>query len=125
LSNAEGALSAAPASRRWVVPALGSTTAPALSGIAPAHLDLTNLSGRRETYVVQVMVPTGFDTVGSGDLAASASVSLHGRILALAGLNPLIVHTNGRAAVSEDVGPTGGYGVVTMPAMPLAGAAGD
>ena len=51
-------------------------------------------------------------------------MSLKGRILALAGLNPLIVRTSGQAAVSEDVGPTGGYGVVTMPGMPLAQARG-
>ena len=86
----------------------------------PAHLALTNLSDKGEKYVVEVMEPTGLDPVGSGDLAASASLSLQGRILALAGLNPLIVRISGQAAVSEDVGPTGGYGVVTMPGMPLA-----
>ena len=86
----------------------------------PAHLALTNLSDKGEKYVVEVMEPTGLDPVGSGDLAASASVSLQGRILALAGLNPLIVRISGQAAVSVDVGPTGGYGVVTMPGMPLA-----
>jgi len=119
LANAVDQLSAAPRSGRWVVPALGSTTAPALIGVGPAHLALTDLSTTRERYVVEVMEPSGSITVGSGELAPSASVSLHGTILAEAGLNPLIVHLSGPAAVTEDVGPTGGYGVVTMPGIPL------
>jgi hypothetical protein len=120
LANAVDALSTTSPSREWVVPALGSTTAPALPGVMPAHLALTNLSDKGETYVVEVIEPTGVDPVGSGDLAASESVSLQGRILALAGLNPLIVRTSGQAAVGEDVGPSGGYGVVMMPGIPLA-----
>jgi hypothetical protein len=33
-----------------------------------------------------------------------------------------MVRATGPLAVSEDVGPTGNYGVVTMPAIPLAAA---
>jgi len=34
------------------------------------------------------------------------------------------VRASGPMAVSEDVGPTGGFGVVTMPGIPLAAAIG-
>jgi hypothetical protein len=120
LANAVDSLSAAPASGRWVVPALGSTSTPILAGVAPAHVALLNLTDKREKYEVEVMEPSGFRTVVAGDIAASGSVSLVDQALARAGLNPLIVSASGRAAVSQDLGPTGGYGVVTMQGMPLA-----
>jgi len=41
-----------------------------------------------------------------------------------AGLDPVLVRTNGPTAVSEDVGPTGSVGVVTMPGVALAGVSG-
>ena len=60
------------------------------------------------------------DRRGSGTSAASASrVVWMRRLLARAGLNPLIVSASGPAAVSQDVGPTGAYGVVTMQGIPL------
>ena len=38
--------------------------------------------------------------------------------------NPIVVHASGPMAVSEDVGPSGGVGVVSMPGIPLAAAIG-
>jgi hypothetical protein len=107
-----------------VVPALGSTVTPVLTGVAPAHVALINLTDKAEKYEVEVMEPSGFRTVVAGNIAASASVSLDDQALARAGLNPLIVSASGRAAVSQDVGPTGGLGVVTMQGIPLARALG-
>jgi hypothetical protein len=119
MATAVDALSAASPARRWVVPSPGSAQVPALAGAAPAHLALTDLSSRRESYVILVMGSSGPRTIAAGALGASRSFSLNGAILARAGLNPLIVTSNGPMAVSEDIGPTGTYGVVTMPGIPL------
>jgi hypothetical protein len=117
-ANAVDALSASPA-RGWVVPSPGSAADLALPGAAPAHLALTNLSARPESYVIEVMRRSGLRTIASGRLRPSLSFSLDGATLARAGLNPLIVTASGPLAVSEDIGPTGTYGVVTMPGIPL------
>jgi hypothetical protein len=44
---------------------------------------------------------------------------LSGSVLAGAGLNPLLVRASGSVAISENIGPSGAYGVVTMPGIPL------
>ena len=119
VANGVNELSAASPSRRWVVPAPGSLAAPATPGAAPTHLALTNLSGKREAYVVEVMRRSGLRTLASGTLRTETSFSLGTAVLARAGLNPLIVRASGATAVSEDVGPAGTYGVVTMPGIPL------
>jgi hypothetical protein len=90
----------------------------------PDSLDLLNLSGRSETYAVAVMRPTGSRTLESGQIPAATSLSLSAPALARAGLDPLLVHASGPAAVSEDVGPTGVFGVVTMPGIPLSSPSG-
>ncbi len=119
LSTAVDALTSASPSLRWVVPSLGSSTQPALPGASPNTLALTNLSAGRETYVIDVMGPTGLRTIAKGAIGASMSLWLGSPVLSRAGLSPLIVTASGRAAVSEDVGPTGTVGVVTMPGLPL------
>jgi hypothetical protein len=113
------ALTAAAPSRRWVVPPPGSAAAPATAGAAPAHLALTNVSGHRETYRVEVTGRTGSSVVASGHLDPGRSIALGRAVLARAGLRPLLVEAGGATAVSEDVGPAGTYGVVTMPGIPL------
>lgn len=118
-ATAVDALSATSPARRWVVPSPGSAADPVVPGAAPAHLALTNLSTHRETYVIEVMRRSGLRTIASGRLRSTLSFSLDRSILARAGLNPLIVTSNGSMAVSEDIGPTGSYGVVTMPGIPL------
>ena len=58
---------------------------------------------RREAIIVSI----------SGGVRASPS------LLFGAGLNPLLVRSTGSLAISEDVGPSGTYGVVSMPGLPL------
>ena len=69
--------------------------------------------------MVEVMRRSGLRTLASGTLRTETSFSLGTAVLARAGLNPLIVRASGATAVSEDVGPAGTYGVVTMPGIPL------
>ncbi len=123
MANAVGVLSAATRSHMWVVPSPGLGATPVVPGALPAHLALTNLTGGHETYVIEVVEATGLKAIASGDLAPSASFSLDQPALGAAGLDPVLVRTSGATGVSEDVGPTGSYGVVTMPGLPLASAA--
>jgi hypothetical protein len=102
-----------------VVPPPGSAAAPATGGAAPGHLALTNLSTHRETYRVEVIGRTGARTLASGHLESQQSISLGRAVLARAGLHPLLVRTGAATGVSEDVGPAGTYGVVTMPGIAL------
>jgi Family of unknown function (DUF5719) len=120
----DGLTSAAP-SGRWVVPSPGPGAQPVLPGPgAPAHLAVTNVSTERETYSIEVMGPTESSVIASGTFGPSATFSLDPTILAGAGRNPLIVTASGPAAVSQDVGPSGSIGVVTMPGIPLSEAGG-
>ena len=59
-----------------------------------------------------------------GRLPPTTFISLSGSVLTAAGLNPLLVRASGPVAISQNVGPSGAYGVVTMPGIPLAGASG-
>jgi hypothetical protein len=93
-------------------------------GAFPAHLTLTNLTDHQETYVLDVVEASGLKSIATGDLPPSGSFSLSSPALGGAGLDPVLVRTNGSAAVSEDVGPTGSDGVVTMPGVPLSRAIG-
>lgn len=118
-SNAIDALTATSPSRLWVVPAPGTGAAPVQAGAAPTALALSNPTGATETYVVSVMTPTGTRAITRGRLPPSTFIALSGAPLAGAGLNPLLVRASGSVAISENVGPTGAYGVVTMPGIPL------
>jgi hypothetical protein len=119
LANAVDVLSAATRTHSWVVPSPGLAATPVVPGALPAHLALTNLSDHPETYVIEVVEASGLKSIARGDLAPAASFSLDPPALGGAGLDPVLVRTNGSTAVSEDVGPTGGYGVVTMPGVAL------
>jgi hypothetical protein len=122
LANAVDVLSAATPSHTWVVPSPGLAAAPVVPGAFPDHLALTNLTDRRETYVIDVVEVSGLKSLARGDLAPSASFSFDPPALGGAGLDPVLVRTSGSTAVSEDVGPTGSDAVVTMPGVPLSGA---
>jgi hypothetical protein len=111
--------------RAWVVPSPGATDVPVVPGSLPDHLALTNLSRHGERYVIDIVTRTGLESLASGDLASGAFFSLGGPVIVRAGLDPLLVRATGIAAVSEDVGPTGTYGVVTMPGIPLSAATGS
>jgi hypothetical protein len=124
LANAVDVLSAAVTTHTWVVPSPGLGAVPVVPGALPAHLALTNLTDHPETYVIDVVEASGLKSIATGNLASSASFSLDTPPLEGAGLDPVLVRTNGSTAVSEDVGPTGGDGVVTMPGVALSGSSG-
>ena len=57
-------------------------------------------------------------------LAAGGMEIVSGPPLAAVGFDPVLVRSSGSLAVSEDLGPTAGLGVVSMPGIPLAAAIG-
>jgi len=104
----------------WVVPPPGTAVNPAVSGAAPAYLAITNTSGATERYTADAVAPSGTRAVATGALAAGTTALVSGSALATAGLDQIIVHASAPTAISEDVGPSGGVGVVTMPGIVLA-----
>jgi len=117
----DGLSSAAPTGT-WVVPPPGTNANPAVQGAAPAFLALTNTSGSTEDYTAYALSPSGQRSIAAGAVAAGTTAGVIGAALIAAGLDPIVVRASGPMAVSEDVGPTGGIGVVTMPGLPLAAA---
>jgi hypothetical protein len=106
-------------SQQWLVPSPGSTATPAYPGGLPEHLALANPTGGPVHYVVSVIDPGGTRTVTSGTLGAHKAIAVGGSTLFGAGLHPLVVRANGALSVSEDVGPSGAFGVITMPGIAL------
>jgi Family of unknown function (DUF5719) len=104
----------------WVVPPPGTTATPAVSGAAPAYLALTNTSGATEHYTAYALTSSGERSFAFGTLPTANTAVVVGAALLAAGLDPIVVRADGPMAVSEDVGPSGGIGVVTMPGLPLA-----
>jgi hypothetical protein len=120
MALAVGELSTLSPTGRWVVPPPGTTSSPAVSGAAPESLALANTSGAPERFIAYAVTPSGDRTLAAGTLEAGATGVVSGAPLAAAGLNLIMVRSSGPMAVSEDAGPTGGIGVVTMPGLPLA-----
>jgi hypothetical protein len=118
-ANALDSLTTAASTHAWVVPSPGTTSMPAPSGALPEHLALLNLSAKSQVLVVTAITPTGDKAVTTVRLAPHGTSSIGGSVLFRAGLYPLLVRGTGAAAVSEDVGPAGAFGVVTMPGIPL------
>jgi hypothetical protein len=106
-------------SRQWLVPSPGSTLSPAHPGVLPEHLALSDPTDASEHYVVLVMTPHGTRAIASGTLQPHQGVSLGGSTLFGAGLYSLLVRGSGPLSVSEDVGPAGAFGVVTMPGLAM------
>jgi Family of unknown function (DUF5719) len=121
---AVGGLSTDSPSGEWVVPPPGTSVSPAVSGAAPTYLSLFNSSTTAETYSAAATLATGSKVVATGTVAAGTAVLVSGSPLTAAGLNPIVVSASGPMAVSEDVGPSAGFGVVSMPGIPLAAAIG-
>jgi hypothetical protein len=95
-----------------------------VSGAASAYLALFNSSTTAETYNVAATTATGSKEVATGSVAPGTVVLVSGSPLAAAGLNPIVVRASGPMAVSDDVGPSAGVGIVAMPGIPLAAAIG-
>ena len=119
-----GGLSADSPSGEWVVPPPGTSASPAVSGAAPAYLALFNPSTTAESYSVAASTATGSKVVATGTVAPGTTVLVSGSPLTAAGLNPIVVRATGSLAVSEDVGPSAGIGIVSMPGIPVAAAIG-
>jgi len=124
LSNGVDELSGTTGSHTWVVPPPGTSATPVVAGAAPAHVALTNLTGRTESFVVSLLRTSGLSALASGQIGPHATLTVNAKLVARVGFTPLIVRTTGAAAVSEDVGPTGTEGVVTMPGVALAATVG-
>jgi hypothetical protein len=122
LANAVEALSSSWPSRQWLVPSPGSTAMPAYAGALPEHLALANTGGRTEHVVVRTMTPSGTRIVATETLRPHQGISIGGATLFSAGLYPLLVRSSGPVAVSEDVGPAGAFGVITLPGIAMASA---
>ena len=122
MADAIGALSATSPTNLWVVPPPGTPAAPTVGGVVPAHLALSNSSAATERYALSISTSSGSHTLSSGRLLPGQTVPLGAAALARIGFDQVMVRATGPLAVSEDVGPTGNYGVVTMPAIPLAAA---
>jgi len=121
---AVGGLSTDSPSGEWVLPPPGTSDNPAVSGAAPTYLTVFNSSTTAETYSAATTTATGSKVVATGTVAPGTAVLVSGSPLAAAGLNPIVVRSSGPMAVSEDVGPSAGFGVVSMPGIPLAAAIG-
>jgi hypothetical protein len=115
-------LSSAVPTGEWVVPPPGTSDSPAVSGAAPAYLALFNTSASGETYSAMATTASGNKVVATGTLQAGATVVVPPSTLAAAGLDPIVVHASGPMAVSEDASPSAGFGMVSMPGIPLAAA---
>ncbi len=120
LANAVDGLTASAAAGEWVVPPPGEASSPAASSAAPDSLALANQSGTGEQFAAVALTPSGTKVLASGTLGAGVTAVVNGSALSAVGFDPIIVRAGGPMGVSEDVGPTAGLGVVTMPAIPLA-----
>ena len=124
VSNAVDGISAAAPEGRWVLPPPGTTAEPAATGAAPEHVALANVSGAAERYSLYALGPGGRRLVEAGIVPADTTAAMSQAQLRSVGLEPIVVEASGAMAVSEDVGPSGNYGVVTMPGIPLGAAIG-
>ncbi len=120
MTPAVDGLSTTSPSGEWVVPPPGTTSSPAVSGAAPMSLALLNTSGGTESYTAFAMAGSSRHVVATGSLAAGTVVVVDASALAAVGLDPMLVRASGPMAVSEDAGPSGGVGIVSMPGIPLA-----
>jgi hypothetical protein len=102
-------VTSATVARRWVVPALAGVSTPG----APLLVAVENPEDRSVHVTVTTLGRPGVERVRRFRLAADALVTLP------AGANPLLVTTNGPAAVSGDVSNTG-EALVAVPAVPQA-----
>jgi hypothetical protein len=124
VSNAVDGASAAAPEGWWVLPPPGTSTSRVVNGATPEHVAMANVSGKTEHYSLYALGPDGRRAVGSGTVPAGATATVSLAQLLSVGLQPLVVEASGSLAISEDVGPSGNYGVVTMPGIPFGSAIG-
>jgi hypothetical protein len=122
LSNAIEALSTESPTGLWVVPPPGTQTSPVVSGAKPYQLALMNTSDSEGSYTVFAVSPSGTRMVVAGEISPGAFALVGGATLANAGFDQIIVRSGAPLAIVEDMAPTGNYGVVATPGIPLAAA---
>ena len=122
LTNAIGGLSTASPTGLWVVPPPGTQAAPVVSNAEPYQLALLNTSVSAAGYTVFAVSPSGTRTIASGTFEAGATAIVSRAALATAGFDQIIVRSPAPVAAIEDFAPTGNFGVVPMPGIPLAAA---
>lgn len=115
----DGLTSGTPAGE-WVVPPPGTPASPAISGVAHNALTVLNVGDRRATFRAFAVAPGTRHQLASGELAPGGSVVVTGSTSASAGFDPVVVSADGPMAVSDDLTPSGGVGVVGMPGIALA-----
>jgi len=120
LALAVDGLSQAPSGLAWILPPPGAGSSPPVSGAAPQSLALMNTSSGSERYAAAAMSSSGQTQLAAGTIAPGATVLVSGSNLSRVAADPILVRSDGTMGVSEDLGPTGGLGVVTVPGFPLA-----
>ena len=120
IAGAFDGLSASSSSGEWIIPAPGNPTQSPASNVGTREPGPREHLGRDRA--LQCVRPSRPPRAPSSSRARShpgATSEVNGTALAPVGLNPVLVHSSGTMAISEDVGPTGMVGVVTMPGIPL------
>jgi hypothetical protein len=124
MAMAVDAASIASPTDEWLVPPPGTSASPAVTGVVLNSLALTNTSGAAESYTVYAVTSSGERAISTATVPGGTTGSVSGAPLQNVGFDPIVVRSSGPMAVSEDAGPSGGIGVVTMPGIPLAAAIG-
>jgi hypothetical protein len=120
VANAIDGLSTRSPTGLWVVSPPGTQAAPVVSGAAPYSLALMNASDSGATYTVFTVSPMGTRTVATGTFAGGAVATVSPSALSTAGFDQIVVRSSAPVAATEDMTPTGNFGVVAMPGIPLA-----
>jgi hypothetical protein len=105
-----------------VIPPPGTQAAPVVTDAVPYQLALLNTSNSAAGYTVFAVSPSGTRTIASGTFEAGATAIVSRAALANAGFDQIIVRSAAPVAAVEDIAPTGNFGVVAMPGVPLAAA---
>jgi hypothetical protein len=119
IAGAVEGLSTTSSNDEWIVPAPATTAQMPVSNVAPQGLALVNTSDATEHFSATAVSGSKNTVLVTGSLAPGATSEVTGSALAPVSLNPVLVHSTGTMAISEDVGPSGMVGVVTMPGIPL------
>lgn len=122
LGNAVDGLSTASPTGLWVVAPPGTETAPVVTGAEPYQLALQNTTDGSASYTVYAVAPSGTRTIASGTVAPESFSFVGKATLANVGFDQIIVRAGAATAVAEDMAPTGNFGVVAVPGVPLAAA---
>jgi len=120
VATAVDSLTSSAAAHEWIVPPPGTQSSPAVSGAARNALTVLNVGSTPETFDAHAVEPGRRRLLATGTIAPGASAVVTGSTLSAAGFDPIVVSASGHTAVSEDLAPSGGVGVVGMPGVALA-----